>query len=604
MSNKKKKLIIKDYINISIWSLKINWKISPLITIGSFFTTTYRSLNGLINTYIIAKIIDSLISLADTPNANLRGILPLVGILGLVQLITVISQNLQSYISRLRWRITMPFVLQMEYEKIMELGLQTNQIPKFANMRQRAHEWIYNVTDFSDNLVRIFAAVVQLLTGSFIVFSFSLWIGLAIVFVAIISFLQNKYYYRKDFEWQILEKNTEEMRKTWNIRDKLSDPESLSEISIVGSFHYLDRKIKNFYNYYIGGYKKILKADILTSFIVDILNIFVVLGGSVQVFLMAFRKEISIGQTTFYVGAINNFYSGVAWLSAELSTFTDQTMKQMEVYEFFNFKSLINDGNIKLDRLLVPPQIEIKNLTFTYPNSRKEIFRNFSLKVNSGEKLAIVGENGAGKSTLVKLLCRIYDSQKGEILINGINLKELSINDWYKNVGVLFQDFNFYDSLSAEENIYIGRSIKNIDRNKIKTAAKNADAHDFIMKYKNKYQTVMSEGYKDGIRPSKGQQQKIAIARFFYRDAPMAIFDEPTSAIDADAEFRIFNRIYKFFDNKTVVIISHRFSTVRKADRIIVLKDGKIIEQGTHDELIKKQGVYADNFRKQAEGYN
>ena len=229
--------------------------------------------------------------------------------------------------------------------------------------------------------------------------------------------------------------------------------------------------------------------------------------------------------------------------------------------------------------------------------------KDFSLSIKSGEKVAIVGENGAGKSTLVKLLARIYDPQEGEILINGKDLKEIKIDDWYKNLGVLFQDFNFYGELDAKENVYIGKSMKPMDMQKVKEAAESADADAFIEKYPEKYDTVMSERFKGGIQPSKGQKQKIAIARFFYRDAPVAIFDEPTSAIDAESEYKIFNKIYKFFDNKTVIIISHRFSTVRNADRILVLDQGKIVEQGSHKELLEMNGKYAQAFRKQAEGY-
>jgi ATP-binding cassette subfamily B protein len=319
--------------------------------------------------------------------------------------------------------------------------------------------------------------------------------------------------------------------------------------------------------------------------------------------MMVLQKVISIGETTFYLSSVKNFYGGISRVLSNVILLRDIVLKEKEVYEFFNLKPVIKDGEIKLERLLTPPSIEIKNITFHYPNSKRKIFKDFSLKIDSGEKVAIVGENGAGKSTLVKLLCRIYDPQEGEILINGINLKDLKLNDWYKNVGVLFQEYNFYGSFTVEENIYMGKTVKSIDKERIIESAKNADAHNFIMKYKKGYQTLMNTRFEGGIKPSTGQKQKIAIARFFYRNAPLAIFDEPTSAIDADAEYRIFNRIYNFFDNKTVVIISHRFSTVRNADRIIVIKDGVIVEQGDHKELIEKKGVYANNFRKQAEGY-
>lgn len=602
--SKKKPLKFKDYIDISLWALKVTWRMSPFLTVATFFTTTYRSLQSLVNIYIVAKIIDSIISLMDTPNANVQGVLPLVALLGVVQLVTIITNNLDGYINRYRRRLSQSYLSQLEYEKIAALGVQTNQLPNVSNKRQITHDWIFNITDVNQNIVRIFAASVQAILSAIVVFNFSVWVGGAIVFIAIISYLQGRYYFKKDFDWQTSETNTQEKRKAWWVQGVLADSSSLDEIALVGGFNYLDSKFKTFFSYFNDGYKKILKADSLTTFFVDLLNLFVVLWGSVQVFMMAFNKLISIGDTTFFVGAINNFYGGVSWLSAELVYYADLVMKEKEVFEFFNMEPVVKDGDMKMERLISPPSIEFRNVSFHYPNSKRNIFENFSLKIDSGSKIAIVGENGAGKTTLVKLLCRIYDPQEGEILINGINLKDLSLNDWYKNVGVLFQDYNFYSSLTVEENIFMGRSVKSLDKERIIESAKQADAHDFILKYKKGYQTVMSERFKGGIKPSNGQQQKIAIARFFYRDAPFAIFDEPTSAIDADAEYRIFNRIYNFFSNKTVMIISHRFSTVRNADRIIVIRDGKIIEEGSHEELMKMKKVYADNFRKQAEGYN
>jgi ABC-type multidrug transport system fused ATPase/permease subunit len=246
----------------------------------------------------------------------------------------------------------------------------------------------------------------------------------------------------------------------------------------------------------------------------------------------------------------------------------------------------------------------MKNIHFSYPNSDKVVFKDFSLNIKSGEKVAIVGHNGAGKTTLVKLLCRIYQPTSGSIEINGQNLHGLKIDSWYKNIGVLFQEFNTYPQLTVKENIWIGNSSEPMDEVAVHLAAKSADALPFIEEYPNKFDQILSEKFKGGIRPSTGQWQKLAIARFFYRNAPLVIFDEPTASIDAISEYNIFNKIYSFFKDKTVIIISHRFSTVRNADRIIVLEHGEIIEEGTHNFLMSNNGYYAKAFNLQARGYS
>jgi ABC-type multidrug transport system fused ATPase/permease subunit len=183
-------------------------------------------------------------------------------------------------------------------------------------------------------------------------------------------------------------------------------------------------------------------------------------------------------------------------------------------------------------------------------------------------------------------------------------LQDIKIADWYKNMGVLFQDFNQYPQLTAKENIYIGNTSEPVDEVAIRLAAQSADALEFIEEFPNKFDQILSEKFKGGIRPSTGQWQKLAIARFFYRNAPLVIFDEPTASIDAISEFNIFNKIYDFFKDKTVIIISHRFSTVRNADRIVVLDHGEIIEEGNHNDLISKNGYYAKAFNLQARGYS
>lgn len=282
----------------------------------------------------------------------------------------------------------------------------------------------------------------------------------------------------------------------------------------------------------------------------------------------------------------------------------DFALKIGDVVQLFEMEPAVKDGETYIPHLKEPPRIEFKNVWFRYPNSKVWVFKNLNLTIESGQEIAIVGHNGAGKTTLVKLLARFYKVTKGEILINGTNINDLQIDDWYKNIGILFQEYNFYGYLTAKENIGIGRPLERINMKRVQEAAINADSHTFIKKYQKKYNQIMSELYEGGIRPSTGQKQKISIARFFYRNAPLVIFDEPTASIDAVSEYKIFNRIYNFFNNKTVIIISHRFSTVRNADKIFVMEHGEVIEEGTHNQLMKLDKTYAKAFKLQAKGYN
>ena len=600
---KEKDITFKEYIKIALWTFKVTWKISPLATLGLLSSEIVSSLRALLNTYIFARLIDTLISLATKEGTQIKDLLPFLLVLLVINLFFTVVGEIRSYSSRVLKRLSYPVLEKMAYQKIHNLGVQTMELPDVVNDAQKMRDWLYIIIDVDSNIVRIISSVVRVvLSGAIVITQVPIVVPMLIV-VSIIFYFQRRHFFKKDFDWNTNQRHLMDRRKSYWISGRLSDPKDMGEISVIGAFQFLDKKYTDFFTYYTNGLRKIMKSSSLSGIFISILSNFVILFGYMQVFALLLLDQISIGDTTFFMSTINTFYDGIEAFSAEIVAFRDFVMKAKEVYLFFNLKPIIDDGDIKLPRLEEPPIIELKNISFHYPNADKNIFDKFSLKIKRGEKIAIVGENGAGKTTLIKLISRIYDPQKGEILINGIDLKDIKINDWYKNIGVLFQDYNFYGELTAKENIYIGKSIKPIDEEKILKAAKNADAHDFIMEYENGYDTIMSERFDGGIRPSSGQRQKIAIARFFYRNAPVAIFDEPTSAIDAMSEYRIFNRIYKFFENKTVVIISHRFSTVRNADRIIVLHNGEITEEGSHEQLMKNKGRYFTAFSKQAEGY-
>ncbi|QQS69374.1 ABC transporter ATP-binding protein [Candidatus Saccharibacteria bacterium] len=249
-----------------------------------------------------------------------------------------------------------------------------------------------------------------------------------------------------------------------------------------------------------------------------------------------------------------------------------------------------------------PPTIEFENVSFAYPGKDSVILDNVSFCIKPGEHVALVGENGAGKSTLIKLLLRFYRPTSGRILLEGKDLQDLAIETWYAHVASLFQDFNQY-TLSVHENVSIGRADIAPNHEKILAAALKSNLDEVVSLYPHGYDTMLDSSFEKGIEPSGGQWQRVALARAFYRDAPVLILDEPTSAIDAKAEYDIFNNIFAHYQDRTAIIVSHRFSTVRRAHRIIVLDEGKIVEQGTHAELMKQYGLYHELFTKQAEGY-
>ncbi len=245
-----------------------------------------------------------------------------------------------------------------------------------------------------------------------------------------------------------------------------------------------------------------------------------------------------------------------------------------------------------------------ENVSFKYEGRDDMILDNVNFTIESGEHIALVGENGAGKSTLVKLLMRIYDPTAGRILINGVDLKKVDIEDWLSYVSVLLQKYIVHE-FTVSEAIAMGRTSGNMSETLVRESSELSGAHEFIDKYKKKYEQQLGKEFEDGIEPSQGQEQKIALARTLYRlqEGFLLILDEPTAAIDPLAETEIFESMEKATDGKNLVLITHRFNTVKGVDKIIVLEHGTVIEQGDHKTLMASGGLYSRMFQSQAKGF-
>ena len=326
-------------------------------------------------------------------------------------------------------------------------------------------------------------------------------------------------------------------------------------------------------------------------------------GTYLYVALLAVRGTISIAGLTVFTQAAQQVQGNFQSLLAGLAGMYENTLYLNTLFDLLAFEPKIRapEHPVPVSRAFTRG-VEFRNVTYTYPGRETPVLDNVSFTIAPGETIALVGRNGAGKTTIVKLLTRLYDPDEGQILIDGVDVREYDPAELRREIGVIFQDYVTY-FLSAGDNIGVGRLEALSDRERIVAAAAQSGADGVVARLPQGYDTTLGKWFDQGHQLSGGEWQKIALARAFMRDAQILILDEPTAALDAQAEFEIFARMKELTTDKTALFISHRFSTVRLADRIMVLENARIIESGTHDELLLRDGRYAELFNLQAASY-
>jgi ATP-binding cassette subfamily B protein len=315
------------------------------------------------------------------------------------------------------------------------------------------------------------------------------------------------------------------------------------------------------------------------------------------------RGDFTIGDLTFLAGSFRRLRTLLESLLSGFSQVAGQALYLDDLFSFFEVEpEILSAPSARPFPVVIRDGFVFEDVGFIYPGAERWAVRHLSVTVKAGEVVALVGENGAGKTTLVKLLARLYDPDEGRILLDGHDLREYDLDDLRRNIGVIFQDFVRYH-LTAADNIAVGRIEARHDRPRLIAAAERSGADAVIERLPRGYDQVIGKRFRTGVDLSGGEWQKVAIARAYMRDAQLLILDEPTAALDARAEFEVFQRFKELSKGKSAVLISHRFSTVRMADRILVLVDGEIEATGTHDELMSQRGRYAELFELQAAGY-
>ncbi len=326
--------------------------------------------------------------------------------------------------------------------------------------------------------------------------------------------------------------------------------------------------------------------------------------GAVIVFYLmnsVIEKTLAVGTFIFLLGRMNDVRDSLTSIFRNFSVLMGDNKFISDVFKFLSTEKVVKGGDKIIEE--GTPEIEFSNVSFAYPDTKKNVLNDFNFKIKAGEKIAIVGVNGAGKTTLTKLIMRFYDVTKGSISIGGNNIKDIDLSDYYHRVGHLSQNYAHY-KLPVNEIIALGNTEVTLDIDRVIESAKKSGAHEFISAWEKGYDTQLGKEFDDGVEPSVGQWQKLALARMFYKNPQIWILDEPTASIDSVAEMEIFQELENLPEDKTVILISHRFNTVKNANRIMVIEDGEVKEFDSHNKLMKiKNGIYKKLFEMQKKSY-
>lgn len=592
----------KDAITTSRRLLAIVWETDKFLFIAQLFAVLIPAIIPFLNAYIFKLIIDLVVKSVSGATLDFQRFYLLIGLLFAMQYVQSMAYSLQNYVVKILY-MKMPITLyQRVLNKISTLDLKYFEDSNFRDTLQKVREsYIYRPLELTHNLFFLLQSFTQVVVAMYAIIKLNAFLGLLILIVAIPDFVNQVYFSR--FAWGIWSQRTPYRKKYEYLSGLLQRGENIKELKIFQLGQKFLKEIAALQYVFFAENKTILKKQLGVNTVFNFLDTIVITGVSAFIIIEAIAKRITVGDISFYSSVISNFNNGISGLFKNLSSVFEDSLYVKSIFDLLDIKTTIIqvEKPIKVD-FNKTPTIEFKNINFTYPGSKVKVLNDFSLTIHPGEKVAFVGENGAGKTTIVKLLARFYDVDEGEILINGINLKELDLESWYKTFGALFQDFNKYE-YPAKDNIYFGKVWENEELEEIIEASKSAGAHDMINRFEEGYNQMLGKTFEGGLELSGGQWQKVALARGFFRNAPVLVLDEPTAAIDAKAESEIFSRVEKLSKDKTVIIISHRFSTVRNADKIYVVSSGQIVEEGSHEELIKIDGQYATLFKLQAKGY-
>ncbi|EHK2406671.1 ABC transporter ATP-binding protein [Clostridium perfringens] len=493
--------------------------------------------------------------------------------------------------------------ITMISDKIMKMDFKNTEDPEVLNKIKSVMNAVMSnntgVEGVYHTLLGLFGRLTAFVGYISIVLFLSPWILLFLIINVLISYALTMRV--KKYEYSQKEKAADKDRRTFYVFDTMYDFAYGKDIRIYDLKNILIDKFKKFRGERIDISKDVQGKQLKVKIVDVILLVIrecVVYGYLIYNVLFT---GMGIGDFTMYFSTINGFGDWMKGILDDLANIKAQNMYLDDMREFLEIKSENKEKtrDIPIDSSY---EIEFKNVSFKYPKTDKYIYKNLSLKIKKGQRLAIVGINGAGKTTFVKLLCRLYEPTSGEILINGVNIKDFSKEEYYKILSVVFQDIKTF-AFTVAENVSL-ENLEDVDREKVLHCIEKAGVGDKINSLKKGIDTSLLKILDgEGIELSGGENQKLALARALYKNGKIVILDEPTSALDAVAEYNIYKGFDELIGDKTAIYISHRLASTKFCDVIAFFENGEIVEYGTHEELLKKNGKYSDMFNIQAQYY-
>jgi len=482
-----------------------------------------------------------------------------------------------------------------------DLDLTAYEDPVFYDRLERARVQATDRLGMIQSIGRLVQQVITAASLSVSILLFSPWLLLLLIAGILPAFFGESHFaflgYEKNFRQTPIRRELDYLRVLGGSR------EAAKELKLFGLKGFLVARFTRLSDRIYRENVDLARRRLVAGSLLSLVGTVGYYSAYVYVIWRTVMGSLTIGSLTFLTGAIVQASGNIEQIFSILSSIADQALFLTDLLAFFEMKPTISSkpGALPAPRPIVQG-FEFRNVSFHYPGASRMVINGLNLHLRAGERVALIGENGEGKTTLVKLMTRLYDPVEGQVLLDGIDLREYDLDDLYREIGVIFQDFMRYE-MTARENIAVGRIDEINDFHLLKTAADKSMASEVIERLPRDYEQMLGRRFENGMDLSGGEWQKIALARAYLRDAQVLILDEPTAALDARSEFEVFQRFAELTTGKSALFISHRFSTVRMADRIVVMHNGQIAEDGNHNNLLSLGGRYASMFEMQAASY-